>query len=90
MGEDRFFEMLGQVPRLSGLWNESTRSLDVDEFERELGVMSSGEYYLAQFFAAVWFGDNKRFGFDLVCAGATLDVNEKAIIVEWLADPFWP
>jgi len=89
MSVESFFKMLDQVPRIKHLWDRDRRGLKVGLFEKELGVMSSGEVHLAKFFAAIWFGYN-RYGFDLVEAVSTLDDNERLLIVKWIANPFWP
>ena len=64
--------------------------MHINKFEDALGVMSSGERHMAKFFAAVWFNDNQKYGFDLVDAVASLDVAPRKLIIEWIAKPFWP
>lgn len=90
MSYDRFFMMLDQVPRIRHLWDASARTLDTELFEQEMGVLSTSEAHMARFFAAVWFGDNRRYGFDLVKAAASLGPELRQIIMDWCADPFWP
>lgn len=91
MNVEDFFLMLEQVPRISHLWDRKRRELNVDLFEKELAVMSSGEVYMAKFFASLWFNDNKRYGFDLVDpAVSSLTPDERLLIVNWVANPFWP
>lgn len=90
MSHQRFYALLDQVPRICHLWDREARELKVELFERELGVMSPGEAYMAKFFAAVWFGDSKRYGFDLVDAVSRIDPPERQLIIGWIADPFWP
>lgn len=90
MSQKKFFELLEQVPRIKHLWDKHSRSLNIELFERELGVMSSGEVCMAKFFASVWFGNNERYGFDFVDAVAWIDTPERKLIVEWVRDPFWP
>lgn len=87
---EQFFNMLESVPRLKHLWNKETKEINVTIFESELGVMSSGECHMAKFFAAVWFHDNTKYGFDLVDAVASIDKEHGALIMSWIADPFWP
>ena len=53
-------------------------------------MLSTSEAHMARFFAAVWFGDNRRYGFDLVKAAASLEPELRQIIMDWCADPFWP
>lgn len=86
----RFFKMLDQVPRIRNLWNQAEREMHIEAFERELRVMSSGEVHIAKFFASVWLNNNKRYGFDIVDAIASLDTPEIKLIAEWINDPFWP
>ena len=87
----RFFELLNQVPRIQHLWDpKGNGSLIPDIFEKELGVMSSGESEMAKFFAAVWFHDNSRYGFDVVDAMARVDIEHRELIANWIIDPFWP
>ena len=90
MSQKRFFEMLKQVPRIKHLWSEEKKEIILDVFEKELSVMSPGEVYMAKFFASVWFGDNRRYGFDLVDAVASIDMPERKLIIDWIANPFWP
>lgn len=90
MSHERFFDMLDRVPRIRSLWDKESGNLDVEKFENELGVMSSGEIHMAKFFASLWFHNNKRYGFDLVDAVSSLDPAEREIIIEWIADPFYP
>lgn len=87
---DRFFEMLNKVPAIADLWDVKRRSLKLEEFEQALGVMSSGEAQMAKFFASVWFHHNEDYGFDLVHAVSQIDLNERRLIVEWIAKPFYP
>ncbi|MCU7927519.1 MAG: hypothetical protein KZQ97_13890 [Candidatus Thiodiazotropha sp. (ex Dulcina madagascariensis)] len=86
----RFYAMLDRCPRISHLWDRERAEIKIDLFESELGVMSPGEVHLAKFMASVWFGDNHRYGFDLADAVACMDSRERQIILEWVADPFWP
>lgn len=90
MSHERFFKMLDRVPRIKHLWNKNRGEIDIKKFEAELGVMSHGEVHMAKFFAALWFHDNQRYGFDLIDAVARIDTPERALIVEWIANPFWP
>ena len=84
---DRFFKMLDTCPRLTDLWDRENQSMDVERFEKELGLMSSGEAHLARFFAGVWLGDNK-YGFDLLEAVHVL--SDRTAISAWIENPFFP
>ncbi|MEQ1545986.1 MAG: hypothetical protein HOO93_05510 [Methyloglobulus sp.] len=90
MSYANFFEMLEREPKLKHLWDKENKTLLENDFAAALGVMSSGEVYLAQFFASVWFGNNQRYGFDFVSAIGKLDSDKRLIIAEWLKNPFWP
>lgn len=90
MSRERFYQMLDQVLRIDHLWDREKHELKVNLFEKELGIMSTGEVHLAKFFASLWFNNNKRYGFDLVDAVATLDSTERKLIIDWVANPFWP
>lgn len=87
--QDRFFSELEKVPRVATFWDKEKRKLQLDAFEVELGLLSSGEAVMAKFFAAVWF-HNDRYLFDIVEAGACLDNNQLEIIKAWLNRPYWP
>ena len=89
MSQEKFFKMLDRVPRISNLWDKKS-GLEIERFESQLCVMSSGEVHIAKFFASIWFNNNNRYGFDLVDAVASLDIPERKIITEWMCDPFWP
>lgn len=90
MSQEKFFNLLEKAPRIRNLWDKKTRSLNVNSFEEQLGVMSSGEVAVAKFFASVWFNDNKKYGFDLVDVVSRIDVPERKLIIEWMCNPFWP
>lgn len=51
--------------------------------------MSHGERLTAEFFVAVWSGENTH-GFDFIDAAKTLEPNHRRIIVDWLSDPCFP
>ena len=86
----RFFALLERFPRIAHLWDRERRVLKVELFEQELGVMGHSEVHMAKFFASLWFHHNQRYGFDLVDAFSLLDGEERQILLDWLADPFWP
>jgi len=90
MGYERFYQLLDRVPRIAHLWDREKNEIIVDLFERELGVMSPSEVHMAKFFAAVWFNNNERYGFDLITAAASVDLHNLMVIQDWLKDPFWP
>lgn len=87
---ERFFALLDRVPRLLSLWDREAKELRVDAFDNALPVLSTGEYLMAKFFAAVWFGNGGRYAFDVVEAMSHLDEKNQQIILDWVADPFYP
>ena len=87
---DKFFNLLEQVPRSAALWDKAAKSLNTDAFERALGGMSHGEVHMAKFFAAVWFNNNEQYGFDIVDAVSCIDAEDRKLIAEWITNPFWP
>jgi len=89
MSHQRFFEMIKQVPRISRLW-DMERGMDIEIFEAELGVMSPGEAHMAKFFSSVWHHHSQQYGFDLVDAVSAIDPAHCQLIIEWIADPFYP
>ncbi|WP_241086832.1 hypothetical protein [Candidatus Vondammii sp. HM_W22] len=72
------------------MWDKKNQSLNLQDFENALGVMSSGEVQRAKFFASIWFHNNKTYGFDLADAVSSLDTDGRELIMEWVARPFWP
>jgi hypothetical protein len=87
---ERFFDLLERCPRIVHLWDKERSEMNVDLFEEELTVMSKGEVHLALFMASVWFGNANRYYFDLADAVSAMDSKERRIIIDWIADPFWP
>lgn len=90
MSHENFFNMLNEAPRLKHLWDKEKNNMDMLGFEAELNVLSSGEVELAKFFASVWLGNNKDYGFDLVEAVRQIDPKGRDLILNWMRDPFWP
>jgi len=90
MSHDKFFNMLNKVPRLVDLWDKEKEEMHETLFDAELNTLSSGEVQMAKFFAAVWLGNNTKYGFDLVDAVKQVDAAEKDLIMEWVRAPFWP
>ena len=86
----RFLTMLKPFHKLRHHWSPFDLSLDLDSFEQDLKLMSSGEKHLAKFFASIWLNDSERFPFDLIQAARTLDSRSMTVIINWLQDPFYP
>ena len=51
--------------------------------------MSHGERLMAEFFAAVWSGENTH-DFDFIDAAKTLEPVHRRVVVDWLNDPYFP
>jgi len=85
--QDRFFKMLDKCPRIAGLWDRDRRELDIERFEKEIRLMSSGEAHLARFFAGIWLNEN-RYDFDLIEAVHVL--SDRGLISDWIENPFFP
>ena len=88
--KELFFKKLEKYPRIANLWNKQSGSLEAEAFEKALTVMSSGEVQMAKFFAAIWFNDNQRYGFDLIDAVSRVDIEDRCLIISWIDRPFWP
>jgi hypothetical protein len=89
VSQQRFFTLLQRAPRLVPLWDEDNLCLRLEDFELVLGVMSSGEVVMAQFFVGVWFGSSERYPFDFVDGMSRIDSEQRAIVKDWVEDPFW-
>jgi hypothetical protein len=86
----RFFEMLEQVPKVAQFWDKNKAVCRTELLDDNIGLLSLGEQYMVRFFAAVWFGNNTRYGFDVVCLASIVNPEWRQIIIDWLADPFYP
>lgn len=85
----RFFEMLNYVPeKVAKLWDPK-RGLDTVAMEEGLAVWSSGEVYMTKFLVSIWVWDN-RYEFDIFSFWNGLDGQYRKVIMDWLADPFYP
>ena len=85
----RFFKMIKQMPNLAKLWDPFKREYDPEAVDELLGVTSHGTAIMLRFFLGVWRNDN-QYEFDLFDAVQTLDAEHLKIIMDWVADPFWP
>ncbi|WP_447907991.1 hypothetical protein [Serratia fonticola] len=84
----RFADLLAPYSRLSGYWDFEQRECREASLRSGLNAMSSGERQLAQFFLSLWTGQDE--GFDMLEAASVLDDRERKMLIDWLADPFWP
>ncbi len=84
----KFYAAINKFDFLAPLWDQTKHEIRLDDFENRLGTMSSGECHLAKFMAAIWFHDN-RYGFDIFQA-MTLSDHFRNIIIDWVAEPYWP
>ncbi|OEJ67184.1 hypothetical protein BEN30_10445 [Magnetovibrio blakemorei] len=85
-------EKMKGYPRLSVFWDHNEHQMLVEDLVNELGVLSSGEAAMAQFFAAVWRwkNDNDDLDFDIVDCWSKLDREERTIVGNWLNAPLYP
>lgn len=84
----RFAELLAAYPRLSGYWDFEKRECREETLRSGLNAMCGGERQLAQFFLSLWTGQDEGFG--MIEAASVLDGRERKLLIDWLADPFWP
>ncbi|MEB7048989.1 hypothetical protein NA882_22815, partial [Escherichia coli] len=54
--QERFRELVSRYPTLYALWDWERKEIKIEAFREALGVLSSGEYIMAVFFAGIWFG----------------------------------
>lgn len=85
----RFYNVINQYDCLKPYWDQQNHEIKLKEFDKALGLMSTGEAILARFMANVWFGEEKYL-FNITDAAATLDGSYKAVIIDWLSKPYWP
>lgn len=85
----RFFDWLHRYPRIEVYWDHSTAICQTEQLKQAMGTFSHGEALMARFFAGVWFGSND-LGFDLIEAAGLLDAKDRALLMSWFAEPFWP
>lgn len=88
--QERFYRMIEKWPAIAKFWNKDEDTLDIEAFEQALSVLSHGEFHLATFFAAIWFGNNNKYPFDIFEAMRVLDAGNKQVIIFWLETPFYP
>jgi hypothetical protein len=76
------------------LWNWTPSvPFDADVFHGTIGRWSRGEYHAALFILTVWnpiYAQQKGWVFDMVDAAATLDSANRAPILKWLEQPYYP
>lgn len=88
--QQRFFNMLMPFHKFRHHWNQLDQSFDVNSFEKDLELMSSGEQHMAKFFVSVWLGESESFPFDVLSAIRDLDSKSQNIVLKWLKEPFFP
>ncbi|HBM11225.1 MAG TPA: hypothetical protein DD390_00870 [Rhodospirillaceae bacterium] len=88
--QTRFQAMLGPYKWLTPYWDfgSSRPEVDADGLQKARGTFSDSEALLAAFFLSVWLG--RQANFDMFQAAARLDPQHRALIADWLLDPFWP
>jgi hypothetical protein len=86
----KFALLLERAPNLRGFWDFEKKECDLGAIRSAIGYLSTGECVLLTFYTNLWLGNNDfEFDFDFFQA-ASLGADEKAIISDWFADPFWP
>lgn len=83
------YSVVNQFDCLKPLWDQQNHEIRLDAFEQRLGTMSTGEGHLAKFMANVWFHDDK-YNFSLIDAMGTVYGDFKAVIEDWVKNPYWP
>ncbi len=88
--QQRFKAMLKPYPWLKIYWDfEASRpEVDTEGLQKARGIFSASEALLAAFFLSVWLG--RQSNFDMFKAAESLDPQHRALIADWLLDPFWP
>lgn len=88
-GQIRFAGLLERAPFLAPCRDWERAECSVDALNAAMGAMSHGEQIMAKFMAGLRLGSDE-FEFDIFEAAATLDAEKRAVIAQWLNDPFWP
>lgn len=86
--QEQFRRLISQTG-LHRYWNWEKRNYDKALLKKDLPCMSHGEKVLVKFFVGLWTWDNE-LNFDIYEAANSLSHNNRAIIIEWLENPFWP
>lgn len=86
--QKRFKETLEQFPQLSLFWNFEKREYDAKGLGKTLNVMYHGERLMAEFFVAVWTGENTH-DFDFIDAAKTLESDHRRVVFDWLSEPYF-
>lgn len=87
--QKQFRALLLNCPSVSPYWDFERCECDIPALKVRMKTMSHGERVLAQFFLAVWSGENQH-GFDLIEATKILDADSLLLIEQWIAEPFFP
>jgi len=87
--QKRFKETLDHFPRLSPFWDFEKREYDAAALDKSIGAFSHSERLMAEFFVAVWSGEN-TYAFDFIDAAATLEPDQRRVVADWLDDPYFP
>jgi hypothetical protein len=78
-----------KAPYLLPLFDFNERIYIDRAVERFLGGASHGQTIMARFVLGVWCNED-RFDFDFTAAASVLDSEQRKIITDWMAEPFWP
>ena len=89
--KNRFYAMVDSCGSrtISQCWDRENHCYDSSLVASTLVSGSSGERVMLRFFLGVWLHQN-LFNFDLFDGLAALDETNRAIIVNWANDPFYP
>ena len=83
-----FSEMIQNQP-IRHFWDWNNVTCRVEDAQKAMKSLSRGEQMMAEFFIALWEGDNE-LSFDLMTAARRLDQKNRNILIDWLEKPFWP
>jgi hypothetical protein len=84
----RFAQMIQNQP-IRHFWDWNNVTCRVEDAKKAMKSLSRGEQMMAEFFIALWVGDNE-LSFDFMTAARRLDQKNRDIIIDWLEKPFWP
>ncbi|WP_257292959.1 hypothetical protein [Endozoicomonas sp. ONNA1] len=88
--QKKFFELLDQYPRFKHHWDKEKRTCDLESFDQDFKVMSSGERHMARFFISVWLNESETYPFNVLDAIRVIDDKSRKLVIVWLANPFFP
>lgn len=87
--QKKFYDLITPYPYLECFWDWKERTVRFPALNIALPSMNHKEQLLAHFFVSVWIGRNEG-RFDILEAVRVLDNKERVMIMNWMANPFWP